>query len=83
MDHSISVDSTSPGSAKQQRPAFIVSDTDTEDHVASSGSHYPGLFLEPEEHAEQAIVDGIIDLIFYDETERETIRQDPLVRLLM
>jgi hypothetical protein len=83
MDHSINVDSTSPGSTKHQRPTIVVSDAAAEYHVASSGSHCPGLFLEPEEHAEQEIVDGIIDLIFYDENERKTIRQDPLVRLLM
>jgi len=83
MDHSINVDSTSPGSTKHQRPTIVVSDAAAEYHVASSGSHCPGLFLEPEEHAEQEIVDGIIDLIFYDENERKTIRQDPLVRLLI
>ena len=41
------------------------------------------LFQNPEKLHEQQIIDEIIDLIFYDDDERETIRSDPLVRLLI
>lgn len=41
------------------------------------------IFLEPEESTEQVIVDAIIDATIYYEKEREQLRQDPLVRLLI
>jgi len=40
-------------------------------------------FLQVEEHNEQTTIDEIINAIFFDEMERETIRADPLVRLLI
>lgn len=40
-------------------------------------------FDNPDELHEQEIVDEIIDLIFFDEIEREQIRSDPLTRLLI
>lgn len=41
------------------------------------------LFSNPELVKEQVLVDAIIDAIFYYEADRERIRQDPLVRLLI
>ena len=40
-------------------------------------------FICPERQAEQDLIDAIIDTIFYDEFEREHIKFDPLVRLLI
>ena len=41
------------------------------------------LFTNPEQSSEQVLVDAIIDAIFYKEADRERIRNDPLVRLLI
>ena len=41
------------------------------------------LFSHPELVPEQVLVDAIIDAIFYYEADRERIRKDPLVRLLI
>ena len=41
------------------------------------------LFLNPEKYGEQAVVDGILDAIIYDPKDRERLRADPLVRLLI
>ena len=40
-------------------------------------------FICPEKQKEQDLVDAIIDAIFYDESEREHIKFDPLTRLLI
>jgi len=42
-----------------------------------------GFFLEPEFVGEQALVDGIIDAIIYNELDRKRLKDDPLVRLLI
>lgn len=41
------------------------------------------LFSAPENVKEQVLIDAIIDAIFYYEADRERIRADPLVRLLI
>lgn len=41
------------------------------------------IFLEPKVHSEQALVDAILDVVIYDKKERERLRMDPLVRLLI
>ena len=41
------------------------------------------IFLKPEKYGEQAVVDAIIDAIIYDPKDRERLRSDPLVRLLI
>jgi hypothetical protein len=41
------------------------------------------LFLEPEESKEQILIDAIIDATIYGESDRELLRKDPLVRLLI
>lgn len=41
------------------------------------------VFLEPEKYSEQFLVDAIIDATIYLEKDREQIRRDPLVRLLI
>lgn len=41
------------------------------------------IFLEPEKHSEQAIVEAIIDAVIYDQKDRERLKLDPLVRLLI
>lgn len=41
------------------------------------------IFLEPEKHNEQKLVDAIIDAVIYEEKERERLRSDPLVRMLI
>jgi hypothetical protein len=41
------------------------------------------LFLEPEKSRQQVLVDAIIDAVFYLEEERERLRKDPLVRMLI
>jgi hypothetical protein len=41
------------------------------------------LFLSPYKVADQRLVDAIIDAIFYYAADRERIRNDPLVRLLL
>jgi len=40
-------------------------------------------FTCPESHKEQDLVDAIIEAIFYDPTERDNIKSDPLVRMLI
>ena len=40
-------------------------------------------FTAPEQQNEQELVDSIIDAIFYDSVEREFIKNDPLVRMLI
>lgn len=40
-------------------------------------------FTRPEQQSEQDLIDGIIEAIFYDESERQVIKCDPLVRLLI
>lgn len=40
-------------------------------------------FTAPERQKEQDLVEAIIDAIFYDSAEREFIRNDPLVRMLI
>mmetsp|Transcript_25806 Transcript_25806/g.55526 ORF Transcript_25806/g.55526 Transcript_25806/m.55526 type:complete len:2059 (-) Transcript_25806:9-6185(-) len=40
-------------------------------------------FTCPDKQTEQGLLNGIIDAIFYDESEREYIKCDPLVRLLI
>ncbi|KAL3943409.1 MAG: hypothetical protein SGBAC_002534 [Bacillariaceae sp.] len=41
------------------------------------------IFLKPEKYGEQAVVDALIDAIMYDPKDRERLRSDPLVRLLI
>lgn len=41
------------------------------------------VFLEPELYSEQYIIDAIIDATIYLEKDRERLRRDPLVRLLV
>lgn len=41
------------------------------------------IFLEPEKHTDQQLVNAIIDAIIYDERDRERLSLDPLVRLLI
>ena len=40
-------------------------------------------FIELEKHAEQEIVDAIIEATIYEEADRDRLRNDPLVRLLI
>jgi len=40
-------------------------------------------FINVHDYDEQEVIDRIIDIILYDENEREAIRNDPLVRLLI
>ena len=40
-------------------------------------------FMCPEQYHEQKLVDSIIDSIFFDKAERDSIRADPLARLLI
>ena len=41
------------------------------------------IFLEPKRFKEQEIVDAIIDTMIFDEKDRQRLRADPLVRLLI
>lgn len=41
------------------------------------------MFLKPEKHTEQELIDAIIDATIYEQVDREKIREDPLVRLLL
>jgi hypothetical protein len=41
------------------------------------------IFLEPEKHSEQKLVEAIIDAIIYDKKDRERMKADPLVRMLI
>lgn len=41
------------------------------------------IFLEPEKHSHQALLDAIIDAMIYDKRDRDKLRKDPLVRLLI
>lgn len=41
------------------------------------------MFLNPETVEEQLLIDAILDATMYDELERERLRQDPLLRLLI
>lgn len=41
------------------------------------------IFLEPEKHGEQKIVEAIIDAMIYEPKDRQRLKSDPLVRLLI
>ena len=41
------------------------------------------IFLNPTKGSEQKLVDSILDALIYDEYDREKLRKDPLVRLLI
>lgn len=41
------------------------------------------IFLEPEKHSEQKLVDAIIDAIIYEPRDRQRLKADPLVRMLI
>jgi hypothetical protein len=41
------------------------------------------IFLEPEKHSEQKLVEAIIEGIIYDKKDRERLKADPLVRMLI
>ena len=41
------------------------------------------MFLEPEKYREQELVDAIIDAIIYEKKDRDRLKKDPLVRLLI
>jgi hypothetical protein len=45
--------------------------------------HDDNIFLEPERHGEQVVVDAILDAVIFDKKDRERLRADPLVRLLI
>ncbi len=57
--------------------------SDKDDNNHGKNDDNPLFFDNPDSLHEQEIVDEIIDLLFYDENEREKIRSDPLVRLLI
>lgn len=40
-------------------------------------------FLDPKQTGEQELIDAILDALIYDKNERESLRSDPLVRLLI
>ncbi len=63
--------------AKQQ---FLTTNDDGEKSENSCANLF---FDKPSELHEQQIIDEIIDLIFFNDTEREKIRSDPLTRLLL
>ena len=42
-----------------------------------------GFFMRPEKETEQELIDRIIDVVFYDNQERDCLKNDPLVRLLI
>ena len=42
-----------------------------------------GFFSKPTDRTEQEIIDGIIDVLFFQEEEKDALRSDPLVRLLI
>jgi hypothetical protein len=50
------------------------------ENAARDGSR---TFLEPEKTGEQKLVDAILDAVIYEEQDRERLRKDPLVRLLI
>jgi hypothetical protein len=57
-----------------------------EDPAMSDAEQMKGadrMFLEPEKHSEQYLIDAIIDAIIYDKKKRVRLRKDPLVRLLI
>ena len=42
-----------------------------------------GLFTNAEQHSEQLLIDAIIDATIYERSDRDVLRNDPLVRLLI
>lgn len=42
-----------------------------------------GLFTKADQHSEQLLIDAIIDAIIYERSDRDALRSDPLVRLLI
>jgi hypothetical protein len=41
------------------------------------------IFMNPEKHSEQDLIDAILEAVFYDRSERLRMQMDPLVRLLI
>lgn len=62
---------------------FIDSSSEAEWETLERAIGGDGLFMEPEYRGEQVLVDAIIDAIIYNENDRERLRKDPLVRLLI
>ena len=53
------------------------------DEIENIAKESDRIFLEPQKSTEQELVDAILDCLIYDKQEREALRVDPLVRLLI
>jgi hypothetical protein len=53
------------------------------DEIENLAKESDRIFLEPQKSTEQELVDAILDCLIYDKGEREALRADPLVRLLI
>ena len=62
--------------------ASILDNTDPAMTIAMNPLSKP-FFTCPERQAEQDLIDGIIEAVFFEESERDVIRHDPLARLLI
>ena len=79
-------DSNSNEDSKGNLMTETLSEISTEDDILNRNINLISngvFFSKADDHKEQDLIDGIIDAMFYDEKERETIRQDPIVRLLI
>jgi hypothetical protein len=53
------------------------------DEIENLAKEGDRIFLNPEKSDEQELVDAILDCLIFDSAERESLRADPLVRLLI
>jgi len=58
-------------------------DIDSARIIAMDSLSSKPFFMCPGKQTEQDLIDGIIEALFYDETERNDLMNDPLVRLLI
>lgn len=74
-----------PRTDDESKPFFSLPVSFNDHQSESSGDEKNNnlFFHDPDQLHEQEIVEEIINLIFFDEHERKSIRDDPLVRLLI
>lgn len=57
--------------------------SESDNNFVDNTTRFKPFFMCPEEQKEQDLIDGIIDALFFDKTELECIRNDPLARMLI
>ena len=63
---------------------FTISKASSNDgSINHMNASFSPFFANAEDHGEKDLVDAIIDAVFFEEDEKDTLKNDPLVRLLI